>query len=161
MAELIILNRNFSDSKPDSLFFILLIIFRGFPGGSVVKNPPAMQKLQVGSLCWEDPMEEEMATHSTILARIIPWTEEPGRLQSTGSQRAGHDWSKRLHTHTIQSFSYFLLYFCILNNKKWLNNHRFDLFTKRGQQHIGKNIQAAVQELTTRYCLGHSFQNNC
>ena len=91
MAELIILNRNFSDSKPDSLFFILLIIFRGFPGGSVVKNPPAMQKLQVGSLCWEDPMEEEMATHSTILARIIPWTEKPGRLQSMGSQRAGHD----------------------------------------------------------------------
>jgi len=57
----------------------------------VVKNPPAMLKLQVGSLSWEDPPEEEMATHSGFLARIIPWTEEPGRLQSTGSQRAGHD----------------------------------------------------------------------
>ena len=57
----------------------------------MVKNPPAMQKLQVGSLSWEDPPEEEMATHSGILARIIPWTEDPGRLQSTGSQRAGHD----------------------------------------------------------------------
>ena len=57
----------------------------------MVKNPPAMQKLQVGSLSWEDPLEEEMATHSGILARIIPWTEDPGRLQSTGSQRAGHD----------------------------------------------------------------------
>ena len=91
MAELIILNRNLSDSKPDSLFFILLIIFRSFPGGSVVKNPPAMQKLQVGTPSWEDPLEEEMATRSSILARIIPWTEEPGRLQSTGSQRAGHD----------------------------------------------------------------------
>ena len=57
----------------------------------MVKNPPAMLKLQVGSLSWEDPPEEEMATHSGIFARIIPWTEEPGRLQSTGSQRAGHD----------------------------------------------------------------------
>ena len=75
MAELIILNRNLSDSKPDSLFFILLIIFIGFPGGSVVKNPPAMQKLQVGSPSWEDPLEEEMATHSSIIARIIPWTD--------------------------------------------------------------------------------------
>ena len=57
----------------------------------MVKNPAVMQKLQVGSLSWEDPLEEEMAKHSSILARIIPWTEEPGRLQSTGSQRAGHD----------------------------------------------------------------------
>ena len=160
MAELIILNRNLSDSKPDFLFFILSIIFIGFPGGSVVKNPPAMQKLQVGSPSWEDPLEEEMATHSSILARIIPWTEKPGRLQSMGSQRAGHDWSNRVRTHTIQSVNYFLLYFCILDNKKWLNNHRFDPFTKRGQQHIRKNIQAAVQELTTRHCLGHSFQIN-
>ena len=57
----------------------------------MVKNPPAMQKLQVGTPSWEDPLEEEMATRSSILARIIPWTEESGRLQSTGSQRAGHD----------------------------------------------------------------------
>ena len=57
----------------------------------MVKNPAAMQKLQVGSLSWEDPLGEEMATHSSILARIIPWTEEPGWLQSTGSQRAGHE----------------------------------------------------------------------
>ena len=40
---------------------------------------------------WEDPLEEEMATHSSILAWVIPWTEEPGRLQSTGSQRVRHD----------------------------------------------------------------------
>ena len=57
----------------------------GFPSGSAVKNPPTMQELQetwVRSLCWEDPLEEEMATHSSILAWEIPWTEEPGRLQS-------------------------------------------------------------------------------
>ena len=62
-----------------------------FPGGSGVKNPPAMQEMWVRSLGWEKPLEKEMATHSSILAWEIPWTEEPGRLQSVGSQRIGHD----------------------------------------------------------------------
>ena len=57
----------------------------------MVKNLPAMQETQVQSLGWEDPLEKEMATHSSILARRIPWTEEPGRLQSMGLQRVGHD----------------------------------------------------------------------
>ena len=51
-----------------------------------VKNLPAMQETWVQFLGWEDPLEEEMATHSSILAWIIPWTEEPGRLQATGVQ---------------------------------------------------------------------------
>ena len=55
-----------------------------------VKNLPAMQEIWVGSLGREDPLEEETETHSSILAWEIPWTEAPGRLQSTGSQRAGH-----------------------------------------------------------------------
>ena len=63
----------------------------GFPAGSVVKNLPAMQETWVRSLGQEDPLEKEMATHSSILAWRIPWTEEPGGLQSTGSQRVGHD----------------------------------------------------------------------
>ena len=63
----------------------------GFPSGSVVKNPPAMQETQVQSLAQEVPMEEGMATHSRILAWRIPWTEEPGGLHSIGSQRVGHD----------------------------------------------------------------------
>ena len=50
----------------------------GFPGGSVVKNLPAKQETQVRSLGQEDPLEKEKATHSTILAWRIPWTEEPG-----------------------------------------------------------------------------------
>ena len=63
-----------------------------FSGGSVVKNLSAMQERRVGSLGWEDPLaEEEMATNSSIFAWNIPWTEEPGRLQSVGSQRVGHD----------------------------------------------------------------------
>ena len=57
----------------------------------LVKNPSAMQETQVSSLGWEDPLEKEVATCSIILAWRIPWTEEPGRLQSTGSQRVGHD----------------------------------------------------------------------
>ena len=63
----------------------------GFPGGSAVKSPPAMQETQVWFLCWEDALENEMATHSSILAWKIPWTEVPGGLQSLGSQRVGHD----------------------------------------------------------------------
>ena len=63
----------------------------GFPGGSDVKNQPAMQETWVQSLAQEDPLEKGMATHSSILAWRIPWTEEPGRLQSIGSQRVRHD----------------------------------------------------------------------
>ena len=57
----------------------------------MVKNLPAMQETWVQSLGWEDPLEEEMATHSSSLAWRIPWTEEPGVIQSMGSQRVGHD----------------------------------------------------------------------
>ena len=67
----------------------------GFPGGSVVKRKKkihlSMQETQVGSLSWEDPLEKEMATHSSTLTWKIPWTEEPGGLQSMGSQRVKHD----------------------------------------------------------------------
>ena len=58
----------------------------GFPGGSAIKNPPAMRETRVGSLGREDPLEKEMATHSNILAWRILWTEEPGGLQSMGAQ---------------------------------------------------------------------------
>ena len=56
-----------------------------------LKCLPAMRETWVRSLGWEDPLEKEMATHSSILAWRIPWTEEPAELQSTGSQRVGHD----------------------------------------------------------------------
>ena len=57
----------------------------------MVKNLPAVQETQVGSLGWEDPLEKGMATHSSILAWRIPWTEEAGALQSKGSQRVADD----------------------------------------------------------------------
>ena len=57
---------------------------KGFFDGSEIKNLPAMQEMQIRSLCRKDPLEKEMATHSSILAWEIPWLEEPGRLQSMG-----------------------------------------------------------------------------
>ena len=76
-----------------------------FPGGSLVKNLPAIQKTWVHFLGQEDPLEKEMATHSGFLAWEIPWTEEPGGLQSMGSQRVGHNSATKttilcIHTHT-------------------------------------------------------------
>ena len=65
--------------------------FLGFPGGSAGKESPAMRETWVQSLGWEDPLEKGTATHSSILAWGIPWTEEPGRLKSMGLQRVGHD----------------------------------------------------------------------
>ena len=56
----------------------------------MVKHLPAVGETQVQSLGWEDPLEKEMATHSSTLAWKIPWTEEPDRLQSMGLQRVGH-----------------------------------------------------------------------
>ena len=64
-----------------------------------VRNPPAVQEIQVQSLGWEDPLEKGMATHSSILAWRIPWKENPGGPQSVGSQRVRHDFSS-LAWHT-------------------------------------------------------------
>ena len=80
-----------------------------------VKSLLAVQETRVRSLGWEDPMEKEMATHSSILAWKIPWMEEFGRLQSMGSQRVRHDWATSLFTlmtTDIQLFMY-LLEICI------------------------------------------------
>ena len=68
-----------------------------------LKRLPAVQETQVRSLGWEDPLEKEMATHSSILAWEIPWTEEPGGLQSTGSQRVRHDFT---FTFTLHAWHY-------------------------------------------------------
>ena len=62
-----------------------------FSGDSVVKNLPAMQETWVRLLVWEDALEKETVTHSSIPAWKIPWSEEPGGLQSMGSQRVGQD----------------------------------------------------------------------
>ena len=65
----------------------------------MVKNPPAMWVTWVGSLGWEDPLEKGMVTHSSIFPWRIPWTEEPGRLQSLGLQKVRHDWITKHTTY--------------------------------------------------------------
>ena len=84
----------------------------GHPGASVVaqtvKHLPAMQKTRVQSLGWENPLEKEMATHSSVDAWKIPWTEEPSGLQSMGSQRVNM-------TEQLTHMGHPMLIFCIQN----------------------------------------------
>ena len=75
-------NRDLNNNKPNMRASVM---------AQSVKNPLAMQEAPVLSLGWEDPLEKEIATHSNILAWRIPWREEPGRLQSMGSQRVVHN----------------------------------------------------------------------
>ena len=75
-----------------------------------VKNLPVMRETRVLSLGWEDPLEKEMASHSSILAWRSPWTEETSRLQSTGSQWIGHNWATNVSSlliHTVLFFFFF------------------------------------------------------
>ena len=91
-----------------------------------VKNLPAMQEMRVPSLSWEDPLEKVMATHSSILAWRIPMAEEPGSLQSMGSQRIRHDWATyhstahffyRVKLPSLLHCQYIFLYF--KTNHSW------------------------------------------
>ena len=103
---------------------------RGFPGGSVVKNMLAKQETEVQSPGVKDILEKEMATHSSILAWEIPWTEEPGRLLSPwGGKRVGHDLANKqeeekeraLHNGQKRKrspFHFFFLSFYTLYSKK-------------------------------------------
>ena len=75
----------------DSALMQTYLLYWGLPGGSEIKNPPDKLKTQVHSLGQEDPLEKEMATHSSTLGWKMPWTEELGKLQSMGLQRVGHD----------------------------------------------------------------------
>ena len=82
----------------------------GFPGGSVVKNPPAKEETRVWSLGQEDSLEKEMVIHSSILAWSIPWTEERGELQSMGLQRVRHNWvTKQQHIMCVWEFTFYIL----------------------------------------------------
>ena len=86
------------------------INFRAFLVAQRLKHLPAMQQTQVRSLGWEDPLEKEMVTHSSIFVWRIPWMEKPGMLQSTGSQRVGRDWATSLTHLTINFHPNFLTY---------------------------------------------------
>ena len=77
-------------------------VLLGLPGGSAVKNLPAVQETRVQSLGWEDPLEEGLATHSSIFSWRIPWTEELVELRAIGSQRIGDRTEATYHTWTIK-----------------------------------------------------------
>ena len=77
------------DNIPLGVYFLM---------AQTIKRLPAMRETQAWSLGWEDPLEKEMAINSRTIPWKIPWTEEPGRLQSMGSQRVGHDWVTSLYT---------------------------------------------------------------
>ena len=115
----------------------------GFPSGSAVKNLPAMQELQeiqVWSLGQEDPLEEGMATHSSILAWRIPWTEKPGSLQPKGSQKVGHDWSD-MHMYKYGTISN--TYFKIKNSMRYcvvLARSILPLVSRKNNIYINSNF---------------------
>ena len=84
----------------------------------MVKNQPAMQETQVRSLGREGPLEKEMATHYSVLAWRIPWTEDPDRLQSMGSQRARHDQETNTKTFTeVHFINIHEFCFCLIREK--------------------------------------------
>ena len=94
-------------------FFKLFILYWGIADSLVtqlVKNLPAMQETLVRFLGWEDPLEEGMATHSSIFAWRIPWTEKPGRLQSVRLQRIGHNWSTAFQVNSEGTWSYICVF---------------------------------------------------
>ena len=112
---------------------LISICLLGSPGGSAVKNLPTKLETRVWSLGREDPLKKEMATHSSILAWEIPWTEEPGGLQSRGSQRVGHDLvTNRHHHHHQQKQSFIMLYVCRENLQLCLRCFRMSVFRVRG-----------------------------
>ena len=82
---------NWTELKWINYIFFIKTDYPKLPGGSDGKDLPARQETWVQSLCWENPLEKEMAAHSSILTWRLPWTEEPGGLQSMGSQRVGHN----------------------------------------------------------------------
>ena len=86
--------------KPPKIKSVTVYIFSPFICQEAVKHLSTMRETWVWALGWEDPLEREMAIHSSTIAWKIPWTEEPGRLQSMGSQRVGHDWATSL-SHSL------------------------------------------------------------
>ena len=104
-------------------YLILALNILGLPDGSDGKNPPAMQNTWVWFLCWADPLEKGMTTHSSILAWNIPWTEEPGGLQSMGWQRVRQDWATIIFTWWLQTRNIYYLMVSVRKSAiwEWLN----------------------------------------
>ena len=100
------------------VYFSMSVESAGFPGGSDGKESTYYQETWVQSLCWEDPLQKGMSTHSNILAWRIAWTEETGGLEPMGSQRIGHCWITNIHTRSLQHFSCFVPWSLLCMNKR-------------------------------------------
>ena len=96
------------------LYLYCIFVPSRLPGGSEGKNLLAVQETGVQSLDWEDPLEQEMTTHSSILAWEIPWTEDPGMLQSMGLQRVVQDCSTNILLPSLEYYSSYNFIYRIL-----------------------------------------------
>ena len=106
-----------------------------------VKCLPTMRETQVRFLGWEDPLEKEMATHSSTLAWKIPWTEKPGRLQSIGSRTVGHNWVTSSHFISLHFTSQ-----KVLNSASTPFHQKRALTGQWGQDHL-RGLWEVVKEL--------------
>ena len=118
----------------------------------MVKNLPAMHEIQLWSLGREDSLEKGMATHSSILAWRIPWRKEPGRLQSMGSQKTGHDWVTNTHFRSKDVFT------CCFCHRNWYYKNR----CKRGFLSSWKSYCAHLFLQLRNLCNEHkTCENHC
>ena len=101
---------------------------RTFLVAQTVKHLSTIRETRVQALGWEDPLEKEMAIHSSTIVWKIPWTEEPGRLQSVGSQRVGHDWATSLHLAGICLLAKFTTVYPALSTDPELSQVHKDSF---------------------------------
>ena len=121
----------------------------------MVKHLPAIRDTRLWALDWEDALQKAMATHSSTLAWKIPWTEEPGRLQSSGSQRVGHDWATSLSLFTFHTL-YMLLNSHNTSKEVLLIQFRENWSRGRGHMYtygwfmliLGRNQQNSVKQLS-------------
>ena len=138
--------------QPGHLFYIYLILniyiyIYSSLVAQLVKNLPAMQETHVRSLRQQDSLEMGMAIHSSILAWKIPWTKEPGRPQSMGLQRAGHDWA----TNTFTTFTFHINIYNIQTHiYKWLplEYNVYCLFVYRVHRSWVENVHIFLHNYT-------------
>ena len=124
-------------TKPYSMVCLASLV------SQTIKNLPAVQETWVQSLDWEHPLEKGMATHFSIFAWKIPWTEELGRLQSTRSQGVGHNWGAKC-THTFSSVTQPCLILCDpvdCSTPGLPVHHQLLGFTQTPVHHVGDAIQ--------------------
>ena len=127
-------------------FYLIQLIYVGASlVAQMVNNLPAVQETQAQSLGQDDPREKEMAMHSRILAWRIPWTKEPGGLQSMGSQRVGHNWvTKHSHRETNQILETVVDFFLFWS---WITFGSYSTFSSLGFFNLGNIITKAPEDL--------------